>query len=105
LERAADSVIANDLFRLEHRPSQVAFGTPPLPTAPSASPKPRVQPTLGGIVGGPPWKAVLMRLPGHEGGVIVVTGDTVAGLKVQAVRRNAVLIRGEDTTWTLTTKR
>lgn len=105
LGRAADSATANDLFRLERKPARVAFGAPPIPPQPTLPPPPRIRPTLGGIVGGPPWKAVLANIPGREGGVIVATGDTVAGLTVRAVRRDEVIVKGVDTTWTLTTRR
>ena len=104
LERASDSVLVNDPFRMERKPSRVAFGAPPLPPPTVAPQVPRIRPTLGGIVGGPPWKAVLSNIPGREGGVIVATGDTVAGMTIRLVRQDMVIVKGADTTWTLTTR-
>ncbi len=105
LAQAADSVIANDGFRLERRPSRVAFGTtlhsmPSTSAPPPVSLRPHV--TVGGIIGGPPWRAVLNGVPNHDGGTVVAPGDTLGGLLVRSIRRDTVVVRGQDTTWTLT---
>jgi hypothetical protein len=56
---------------------------------------------LRGLVGGPPWNAILDGVPGHDGGFVVRAGDSVAGLKIRSVRRDGATIRGMDTTWIL----
>lgn len=99
LGRAADSVSVADPFRLARRPPRVAFGTT-LPNAPP--PRPRLQLALDGIVGGPPWRAVLEGVPMHDGSTVVAAGDTIGGLTVRSIRRDTVVVWGMDTTWTLT---
>ena len=85
LARAAESAIANDVFRTGRHPSRVAFGTVPIASAPVSSP-PRPHVTLGGIAGGPPWRAVLNGIPNYEGGTVVAAGDTLGGLRVRSIR-------------------
>jgi type II secretion system (T2SS) protein M len=104
LQHAADSLIANDVFRLERKPSAVAFGLPANPTPPPAA-KPAIQIVLGGVMGGPPWRAVLSGIPGHNGSVIVAQGDTLGGLRVKSVQRDVVVVQGPDTMWTLKVRR
>lgn len=104
LELAAKSVTRSDPFRLERRPSSVAFGremegesaAPPQPTPP----KPEL--SLVGIVGGPPWVALIDGIPGRSGSVLVHAGDTLAGLRVRTLGPKGVTITGVDTTWKLT---
>jgi hypothetical protein len=64
------------------------------------APKPRL--VLRGVLGGPPWEAVLEGIPGREGSVVVRTGEVIGGLTIRAIRNNAVFVQGMDTTWTLT---
>lgn len=104
-DAAASQLVAEDPFRAARHPSPIAYrpdieGAPPPP--PRAS-----RPALGvsGIVGGPPWSAVLEGVPGREGGALVQAGDTLGGLKVRMVRRDTVVITGMDTTWRLIVRR
>lgn len=69
---------------------------PPLP--------PRAEPILQGVVGGPPWQAIIAGLPGREGGVVVVPGDTVGGMKVRSVGRESAVLVAKDTIYSLTLK-
>jgi hypothetical protein len=65
-----------------------------------APPKPMLR--LRGLVGGPPWDALIEGIPGHEGAVVARVGQTLGGITVRAVRRDTVIARGMDTTWKLT---
>ena len=103
LSNASDTVSVTDVFRIARQPSNLAFGAPPPSTVPVASP-PRIPLRLSGIIGGPPWRAVLEGIPGHDGSVIVNVGDTLAGLKVRRIRHDTVVVVGPDTTWILTTR-
>jgi hypothetical protein len=67
---------------------------------PVTPPKPRL--VLRGILGGPPWDALIEGIPGREGSAVVRTGDKLAGLLIRSVRRDTVVVRGADTTWKLT---
>ncbi len=94
-----------DPFRAGRHPSPIAYqptrdGAPPPP--PRAT---RPGLAVSGIIGGPPWSAVLEGVPGREGGSVVRTGDTLGGLQVRAVRRDTVVVIGMDTTWRLTVRR
>jgi hypothetical protein len=73
--------------------------------APPEPKAPRPTLVLRGIIGGPPWSAILEGIPGRQGSVVLRRGDTVAALVVRAVRRDTVVIEGADTTWRLTVKR
>jgi hypothetical protein len=94
------AIFAGDLFRRERTaPDAVVSAPAPATTRPPAPPKPRL--VLRGLVGGPPWNAILEGVPGHDGSYVVSTGDSVAGLKIRSVRRDGATIRGMDTTWIL----
>jgi hypothetical protein len=104
LSAAASAVAAGDPFRLDRHPATVAYrpeldGTPP-PSPPPKPPHPVL--ALAGIVGGPPWEALLSGVPGRDGTVLVRKGDTLGDLKVRAVGRDTVVVQGADTTWKLT---
>jgi hypothetical protein len=99
----SDSIVANDIFRPEHLPAQIVFGTPPIQPPVSTPPAgPTIHPILRGLIGGPPWHAILSGIPGHQGDVAVSVGDTMNALTIRAIRRDTVVVRSPDTTWTLT---
>lgn len=97
----ADGIIENDPFRLSHRPSATPFradeenGSAPVVQI--------ARPTLvlNGVVGGPPWSAIITGLPGRDGNVVVRTGDTFGALTVRSIARAVVVVDGLDTTWHL----
>ena len=109
LGRWRDRVVARDPFRLLRRASPIAF-TVAMPeqglaaaTMPMRPPKPAL--VLRGLVGGPPWEAVLDGVPGRERGVVARAGDVLGGtaeLRVRRVGADGVVITGMDTTWRLT---
>jgi hypothetical protein len=103
---AAIEVIAEgNLFRPDRsRPDSVpaaplAAGPPPPPAPPKAPLK------LRGLIGGPPWDALIEGIPGHEGAVVARVGQTLGGITIRAVRRDTVIAQGMDTTWKLTLAR
>ena len=99
----AASVVARDPFRLDRRPSTVAFGGPPVAPTPPADPSRRPRISVSGIFG-PPWQAVLEGIPGREGSVVARAGDVFGDLRVRAIRRDTVVVQGADTTWKLTVR-
>jgi hypothetical protein len=107
LDSAAKTVTRSDPFRLERRPSSIAYGTEPAGASaappPPKPPKPKL--ALAGIVGGPPWVALIDGIPGRSGSVLVHARDTLAGLRVRSLGPNGITITGLDTTWKLTLKR
>ena len=101
----ATALVAVDPFRAARHPSPVEY-RPELEGAPPPPPRPpRPALAVSGIIGGPPWSAVLEGVPGREGGAVVRGGDTLGGLKVRAVWRDTVIITGMDTTWRLIVRR
>ena len=102
LNALADRIVSADAFRIARRPSPVPFGAA-ADAGQAPPPKPPKPPlVLSGIIGGPPWVAVLDGIPGHDQSVLVHDGDTLGGLRIRNVTRNHVLIVGLDTTWRLT---
>ena len=100
-------VIEQDPFRLARHPSPIAYrpeleGVVP-PPPPPKPPHPVL--TLSGILGGPPWEALLEGVPGHDASTLVHAGDVLGALKVQRITADSVVIVGEDTTWRLGVKR
>lgn len=103
LDKAAERVIARDPFRLDRHPASVAFSTTPSGApGPIMPPQPAVRLVLHGTIGGPPWKAILSGIPGHDGTTLMSTGDTLGGVLVRRVARDSVLVRVKDSTWAVT---
>ena len=97
----------HDPFRVARHPSPVAYraemeGVAP-PPPPPRPPNPVL--ALAGILGGPPWEALLDGIPDHPGATVVREGDVVAGLRIRAVRRDSVVVESRDTTWRLGIRR
>jgi hypothetical protein len=65
---------------------------------------PTARPTLilTGIVGGPPWTAIIDGLPGQTAGTLAREGSTFDKLVVRTVTPASVVVQGPDTTWRLT---
>jgi hypothetical protein len=101
------ALVESDPFRLDRRPAPVRY-RPELegagaPAPPPSPPKPVL--VLRGIVGGPPWDAMIDGVPGRQGAVLVHRGDTLGGLTVGVIQRDTVIIHGADTTWRLSIRR
>jgi len=59
---------------------------------------------LAGIIGGPPWEALLTGLPGKDGSFLVRQGDVIDGFRLRSVGRDSVVVQASDTTWRLAVK-
>jgi hypothetical protein len=99
------TVERHDLFRVTRHASAIVYDPVRLaqPVTPLA-PKPTL--ALVGIVWdkGRDPTAVVEGFPGVDGPRPVRLGETIAGLRVKAIRRDGVFISGLDTTWTLTVR-
>lgn len=105
IDVASVTLIDGDPFRAARHPSPAEYrleleGAPSPPPRP---PKPGLSVT--GIIGGPPWSAVVEGIPGRQGSTVVQQGDTSGGLRVRSVKRDTVVITGMDTTWRLIVRR
>jgi hypothetical protein len=107
----SDSLVAlaaliesGDPFRLDRHPAAVAYRADLDGGAPQPAPL-RPALVLKGVLGGPPWEAILEGLPGREGSVLVTAGQRFGPLRVQSVRPDTVIVKGTDTTWVLTVRR
>lgn len=98
LSRAATDVVDGDLFRPERSAPPAA---PPAPSAPAAASPPRPRLVLRGVIGGPPWDAIIDGLPGRPAGTVVRDGESVGGFAIRVYSRDTVRVRGADTAWTL----
>ena len=108
LRVTATRVAEHDPFRTDHRPAAVPFRADQDGSAEQAPPPPKPSKphlTLSGIIGGPPWSAILDSVPGREGSVLVRKGDTLGELRVRSVGRDTVIVQGADTVWRLIVKR
>lgn len=104
LVAASEALVARDPFRLERKPSGVAY-SPAAEAAPPVARPPRPALAVVGIVGGPPWEALLEGIPGRQGSALVRRGDTLGGLRVRSITKDAVKVTGMDTTWVLAVRR
>jgi len=107
LGAAASRIRDQDLFRWERKPTSVRFNPwEPLKPPPSnvrAAPRPAL--VLVGIVGGPPWTALVEGIPDRPGGVLLRVGEETAGIRLVEVRGDTARLSGVDTTWVLTPRR
>jgi hypothetical protein len=107
LEVYLETIAGNDPFRLSNRPADVRFDSrgDVVAVAPVAAVASRPQLVVKGIVGGPPWQAIVDGLPGQPPGTIVAPGTKFDQLVVRTVSRDSVIVQGPDTTWKLTLNR
>ncbi len=97
------TIALSDPFRLDHRPSAVAF-------KPGAEVSPVASAPLGriiakGVVGGPPWQAVLDSVPGRNDNVVARVGDTLRQgpipIVVRSIRADMIILAVGDSTMRL----
>ena len=99
---ASESLVARDPFRLERRPSGVPYSAATEAAPPPAPRPPRPTLAVAGIVGGPPWEAIITGIPGRSEAALVRRGDTLGGFHVRSITRDTVRISGMDTMWVMT---
>jgi hypothetical protein len=58
-----------------------------------------------GVLGGPPWQAVLEGIPGQAGAVVVREGQSLGELRIVRIRRDSLLIAARDTVLRLQLRR
>lgn len=89
LHSAVATALASGLFDGTRRGETRALVRPTVPPAQTHPGQLR----LNGILGGPPWSAVITGFPSHPGAVLVSPGDTVNGFVLVRVVRDTALLR------------
>jgi hypothetical protein len=110
LAAASARIVERDPFRLDRRPSSVPYAPMMLEgAAPPVARPPKPALVVTGIVGGPPWEALVDGIPGRPASVVVrrgdAFGDSTSRLIVKRIGPDTVVIAGMDTTWTLTVRK
>lgn len=100
---AVDQIVERDIFQEGASPATPGASEPIPPGAVSVTARPVL--TLRGVVGGPPWSAIVAGVPGRQEAVLMHLDDTLAGLRVATIRRDTVVLRAKDTTWILSLPR
>jgi hypothetical protein len=102
--QASDDLRRHDPFRLDRTPTNARYN-PYAPIAPQPAARPAaVRPplALAGIVGGPPWNALIEGIPGRENGVLLAVGDSTNGVRLVRIAGDTATVAGFDTVWVLT---
>jgi len=106
LAAAAGRIRDHDPFRWERKPTSVRFNPwEPVQPPPSNVRAARPALVLVGMVGGPPWTALVEGIPDRPGGVLLRVGEEAAGIRLVEVRGDTARLSGLDTTWVLTPRR
>jgi hypothetical protein len=103
----AATIQAQNPFRIGRTPSDVRFDPmEPVPMNAESTDSviiSRPALILVGILGGPPWNALVDGIPEHHGSVLLRLGEQAGGIRFDQIRGDTVVLAGHDTTWTLTT--
>jgi len=95
-----------DPFRLDRKPADVRYNPwEPVAVVPPVAKPPKPPLALAGLLGGPPWNALIEGVPGRETGLLIQLGDSANGVRFVALRGDTVVLAGFDTTWSLTARR
>jgi hypothetical protein len=101
LDSAVDDIADRNLFRPERAGAEEREAASMPGPMGMAAPSSKPHLVLKGVLGGPPWDAVVEGIPGREGAVVIRVGESVSGLSVRAIRRDTAYVRGFDTAWAL----
>lgn len=104
LTAARSAVVSSDPFRITRRPPAVAFRPGAMESEMEVEAPRLPYPTLAlaGILGGPPWQAVVRGFPGRSGNIVVKEGESVDEVLFKKVTKDSVVVESADTSWVLT---
>ena len=102
-DEAVVTIADENLFRAER--ASPAEGAAIAAAQPMQIRQPKPVLSLRGILGGPPWDALIEGIPGHDGAVVLRAGQRSGDITVRTIRRDTVFLQGMDTTWKLTLRR
>lgn len=109
LTDATGLLLRRNPFRIDHQPTLAKFDpwAPVTVGPPPAVPTPVARPVLSliGLIGGPPWSAIVDGVPNRSGGVVLSQTDSGGAIRLLRVRGDTVTLAGFDTTYTLTYRR
>lgn len=105
---AADSIAEASLFRIGRQPVALEYQPDPMGRGHLVQPvvpqPPRPPLVLAGLIGGPPWQALIEGFPDRPGAVLVREGEVVGPFRVRAIRADGAVIVSADTLWQLKLK-
>lgn len=96
---AADAAAESDPFGTAAVAVPNVAQTGAMPPGPMPPPRPPF--ILLGILGGPPWSAVVSGIPNTMGPVLLRMGDTVGGYSIARVSRDTLVLKNGTATHTL----
>jgi hypothetical protein len=100
IDSLSDLIVGRNLFRPSRSPASVGWlERDEAPALPPRSPRPILR--LTGLIKGSPPAAVIDGVPGVPAGAVMVPGDTVQGLLLEAIVGDTARVIGADTTWIL----
>jgi hypothetical protein len=102
---AAELITASDLFRVQRHPAAVRFQVDTVAVSAQSPSLPATTLALAGIIGGPPWEALVEGLPNRDGATLVKRGDVFGSIKIVRVTRDSVVIVMPDSLRTFGLKR
>lgn len=105
IESSATEILNRNAFRLDRTPSRTRFLPWPAAEQSPVDQAPRaVVPTLTlvGILSGTPTQVLVEGIPGHERGLLLRRGESVAGFLLLRISGDTVVVEGMDTSWVFT---
>jgi len=93
-------------FRIDRQPTNVRFDPWQPVEVQASAPEPPAPPrpalVLAGILGGPPWNALVEGVPDRASGALLRIGEQISGIRFDGLRGDTAMFSGFDTTWALT---
>jgi len=99
-------------FRFDRSATQLRFGAEATTERSATEPEPEAEDasttaphlSLGGLIGGAPWGAIVEGAPGWERGLLLFVGEEREGFRLDAIRGDTAVLSSEGFTWTLTSR-
>lgn len=93
-----ENALRRSVFRLDGAlPGELVATAPDVPPPPTQLPSYAV--SVRAITGGPPWRAILVGLPGAPEMRVVRPGDRFGPIEVRGILREHVMLVSADSSW------
>jgi hypothetical protein len=94
-----ESTLRRSIFRLDGALPGELVATAPEPAPAAVPPAPTYTVSVRAIIGGPPWRAALVGLPGALEVRVVRPGDRFGPVEVRDIQREDVILAIADSAW------